>query len=234
MGTSWRSSLTSQWRPVVFRRRSIIADPSDHHRSNRVSGSIRSRPLPGSPFGRRPRSSRSWCDDSYSIRRRVGWQALDSPRVPVGGWFQGAAARVGRGRLVVNEAAMFTAQVLVRPGAERSSPVGGRAEPQFLLSMMLAERPARLRPRGDIANRVDGGRLRGPNSPARISRTVSSRSPARRRSPMKAIEQQQARRIGLPHDSAAPVHLLPHGVHVSESGPNDNRWRRVAADRGPS
>ncbi len=36
----------------------------------------------------------------------------DTPIVPVGGWLQGATARIGEGRLaVIGEAAMFTAQV---------------------------------------------------------------------------------------------------------------------------
>lgn len=44
----------------------------------------------------------------------------DTPRVPVGGWLQGAALRVGRGRVVVyGEAGMAVAQRVGPRGAPR-------------------------------------------------------------------------------------------------------------------
>ncbi len=77
--------------------------------------------------------------NTYSIQS-PSWLApvFTSPRIPVGGWYQGGAARVGRGRLVVNgEAAMFTAQV--RGEARRknglTSPEAGQ-NLQFLLNIM--------------------------------------------------------------------------------------------------
>ncbi|MFN0181314.1 MAG: hypothetical protein ACKVZ0_21105 [Gemmatimonadales bacterium] len=78
-------------------------------------------------------------DDSYSIQT-PNWlaPALDSPKIPVGGWFQGAAARIGRGRVVVNgEAAMFTAQVRGENRRKNglTSPEAGQ-NLQFLLNIM--------------------------------------------------------------------------------------------------
>jgi len=78
-------------------------------------------------------------NDTYSIQS-PSWlePKLDSPRIPVGGWLQGGAARVGRGRVVVNgEAAMFTAQVR---GENRrrnglTSPEAGQNQ-QFLLNLV--------------------------------------------------------------------------------------------------
>jgi hypothetical protein len=78
-------------------------------------------------------------DDAYSIQS-PSWlrPKLDSRRISVAGWLQGAAGRVGRGRLVVNgEAAMFTAQVR---GEDRrknglTSPEAGQ-NLQYLLNVM--------------------------------------------------------------------------------------------------
>src|SRR3712207_8514159 len=66
------------------------------------------------------------------------WQwDSNTPRIPVGGWYQGAALRVGQGRVAVfGEAAMFTAQL---SGPERqpmgmNSPVAAENY-KFLLSV---------------------------------------------------------------------------------------------------
>lgn len=62
----------------------------------------------------------------------------DTPREPVGGWYQGATMRAGKGRVAVfGEAAMFSAQLA---GPNRS-PMGmnapvARENPQFLLNVM--------------------------------------------------------------------------------------------------
>ena len=57
-------------------------------------------------------------EDVVSIIPTVAWQwNFNTPRVPVGGWYQGAALSVGEGRVaVVGEAAMFTSQLV---GPER-------------------------------------------------------------------------------------------------------------------
>jgi len=62
----------------------------------------------------------------------------ETPRVPISGWLQGAALRVGRGRVAVfGEAAMFSAQLA---GPQRA-PMGMNApiaaqNPQFLLNLL--------------------------------------------------------------------------------------------------
>jgi hypothetical protein len=62
----------------------------------------------------------------------------DSPRVPIKGWYQGAAVRVGKGRVAVfGEAAMFSAQL----AGPQKSPMGMNApiakqNPQFLLNVL--------------------------------------------------------------------------------------------------
>lgn len=62
----------------------------------------------------------------------------DTPRIQVGGWYQGAAAEYGRGRIAFfGEAAMFTAQRFGRAG----NPVGmnrpeAQENPQFLLNVL--------------------------------------------------------------------------------------------------
>lgn len=62
----------------------------------------------------------------------------ETPRIPVGGWYQGAVIRFGKGRVgVFGEAAMFSAQLA---GPNRS-PMGMNApvaaqNPQFLLNVM--------------------------------------------------------------------------------------------------
>ena len=57
-------------------------------------------------------------EDVVSIMPTVAWQwDFNTPRVPVGGRYQGAALRVGEGRVAVfGEATMFTAQLV---GPER-------------------------------------------------------------------------------------------------------------------
>jgi hypothetical protein len=76
--------------------------------------------------------------DVVSIMPTVAWQwDSKTPRVPVGGWYQGAALRVGSGQVAVfGEAAMFSAQLV---GPERTpmgmnSPVAPE-NPQFLLNV---------------------------------------------------------------------------------------------------
>lgn len=62
----------------------------------------------------------------------------DTPRIPVGGWYQGAAIRFGKGRIAVfGEAAMFSAQLA---GPEKrqmgmNNPIASK-NPQFLLNVM--------------------------------------------------------------------------------------------------
>ena len=62
----------------------------------------------------------------------------DTPRVPVGGWYQGATMRSGKGRIAVfGEAAMFSAQLA---GPEKrqmgmNNPIASK-NPQFLLNVM--------------------------------------------------------------------------------------------------
>jgi len=74
-----------------------------------------------------------------SIMTSVAGQATaDTPRIPVGGWYQGAVLRFGKGRVAVfGEAAMFSAQLA---GPERI-PMGMNApaaaqNAQFLLNVM--------------------------------------------------------------------------------------------------
>ena len=74
-----------------------------------------------------------------SFMTSVAGQITDeTPRVPVGGWYQGAVIEVGKGRVAVfGEAAMFSAQLA---GPDRG-PMGMNApvaaqNPQFLLNVM--------------------------------------------------------------------------------------------------
>jgi hypothetical protein len=76
--------------------------------------------------------------DVVSIIPTVAWQwDSTTTRIPVGGWYQGAALRVGKGRVgVFGEAAMFTAQLV---GPERrpmgmNSPVAAENYKSFLTS----------------------------------------------------------------------------------------------------
>ena len=68
----------------------------------------------------------------------AGQITSETPRVPVGGWYQGAVIGFGKGRVAVfGEAAMFSAQLA---GPERApmgmnAPVAAR-NPQFLLNVM--------------------------------------------------------------------------------------------------
>ena len=74
-----------------------------------------------------------------SLTPQVAWQFTEqTPRVAVGGWYQGAALRFGKGRVALfGEAAMFTAQLA---GPNRS-PVGmnapqARHNARFLLNVL--------------------------------------------------------------------------------------------------
>jgi len=68
----------------------------------------------------------------------AGQFTSETPRVPVGGWYQGAVIRYGKGRVAVfGEAAMFSAQL---SGPNRgpmgmNAPVAAK-NPQFLLNVM--------------------------------------------------------------------------------------------------
>jgi len=68
----------------------------------------------------------------------AGQFTSETPRVPVGGWYQGAVIRFGKGRVAVfGEAAMFSAQ-LAGPNRGRmgmNAPVASQ-NPQFLLNVM--------------------------------------------------------------------------------------------------
>ena len=77
--------------------------------------------------------------DYISLEPAIAWQFRpDTPRRPVGGWWQGGTRRVGRGRVALfGEAAMFSAQVA---GAERR-PMGMNAplaeqNAQFTLNVL--------------------------------------------------------------------------------------------------
>jgi hypothetical protein len=77
--------------------------------------------------------------DYISLEPRYAWRFTDqTPQRPVGGWWQGATARIGRGRVAVfGEAAMFSAQV---QGAARR-PMGMNApqaeqNAQFVLNVL--------------------------------------------------------------------------------------------------
>ncbi len=77
--------------------------------------------------------------DVVSIMPGVAWEwGSETPRVPVKGWYQGAALRVGEGRVAVfGEAAMFTAQLV---GPERrpkgmNSPVAPENH-KFVLNLL--------------------------------------------------------------------------------------------------
>ncbi len=78
-------------------------------------------------------------NDYISLEPAIAWQFRpDTPRRPVGGWWQGGTRRVGRGRVALfGEAAMFSAQVA---GAERR-PMGMNAplaeqNAQFTLNVL--------------------------------------------------------------------------------------------------
>jgi uncharacterized protein (DUF2249 family) len=68
----------------------------------------------------------------------AGQITKDTPRVPVGGWYQGAVMRSGKGRVAIfGEAAMFSAQLSgpdKRPMGMNSA--AGSKNPQFLLNVM--------------------------------------------------------------------------------------------------
>ena len=73
-----------------------------------------------------------------AITTTAGQITKETPRVPVGGWYQGAVMRVGKGRVAVfGEAAMFSAQLA---GPEKrqmgmNNPIASK-NPQFLLNVM--------------------------------------------------------------------------------------------------
>ena len=68
----------------------------------------------------------------------AGRVTKDTPREPVGGWYQGAVMRFGKGRIAIfGEAAMFSAQL----SGPNKNPMGMNApiaskNPQFLLNVM--------------------------------------------------------------------------------------------------
>ena len=73
-----------------------------------------------------------------AITATAGQVTKDTPREPVGGWFQGAVMRFGKGRIAIfGEAAMFSAQL----SGPNKNPMGMNApvaskNPQFLLNVM--------------------------------------------------------------------------------------------------
>ncbi|MBC7901433.1 MAG: DUF4350 domain-containing protein [Saprospiraceae bacterium] len=73
-----------------------------------------------------------------AITTTAGEITKDTPQIPVGGWYQGAVMRFGKGRVAVfGEAAMFSAQLA---GPNRglmgmNAPVASQ-NPQFLLNVM--------------------------------------------------------------------------------------------------
>ncbi|HVF48276.1 MAG TPA: hypothetical protein VNA17_11980 [Pyrinomonadaceae bacterium] len=73
-----------------------------------------------------------------AITTTAGQITKDTPRVPVGGWYQGAVLRSGRGRVAIfGEAAMFSAQLAgpdKRPMG-MNNPIASK-NPQFLLNVM--------------------------------------------------------------------------------------------------
>jgi hypothetical protein len=68
----------------------------------------------------------------------AGQRIADAPHSPVGGWYQGAVMRVGKGRVAVfGEAAMFSAQ-LAGPNRQpmgMNAPIAAQ-NPQFLLNLL--------------------------------------------------------------------------------------------------
>lgn len=81
----------------------------------------------------------------------------DTPRVPVGGWLQGAALERGKGRVAVfGEAAMFSAQLAGpnRTPVGMNAPVASR-NPQFLLNVLhwLSRAPDVSAGRADLSVR---------------------------------------------------------------------------------
>ncbi|HEV3467879.1 MAG TPA: DUF4350 domain-containing protein [Pyrinomonadaceae bacterium] len=77
--------------------------------------------------------------DVVSLMPQVAWQFTEqTPRVAVGGWYQGAALRFGKGRIALfGEAAMFTAQ-LAGPNRTRVGMNAPQApqNAQFLLNVL--------------------------------------------------------------------------------------------------
>jgi hypothetical protein len=73
-----------------------------------------------------------------AITTTAGQVTKDTPRVSIGGWYQGAAMRFGKGRIAMfGEAAMFSAQL----AGPNKNPMGMNApvaskNPQFLLNVM--------------------------------------------------------------------------------------------------
>ena len=75
---------------------------------------------------------------SSFLTSTAGQITKETPRVPVGGWYQGAVIRFGRGRVAVfGEAAMFSAQLAGpnRGPMGMNAPVAAQ-NPQFLLNVM--------------------------------------------------------------------------------------------------
>lgn len=73
-----------------------------------------------------------------AITTTAGQVTKDTPREPIGGWYQGAVMRFGKGRIAIfGEAAMFSAQL----AGPNKNPMGMNApiaskNPQFLLNVM--------------------------------------------------------------------------------------------------
>lgn len=78
-------------------------------------------------------------DAIVSLEPQTAWQFTpETRRLPVGGWYQGAVLRHGKGRVALfGEAAMFTAQLAGpnRTPAGMNTPVAAR-NPQFLLNVL--------------------------------------------------------------------------------------------------
>ena len=78
-------------------------------------------------------------DRIVSLEPQTAWQFTpETKRLPVGGWYQGAVLRHGKGRVALfGEAAMFTAQLAGpnRTPAGMNTPVAAR-NPQFLLNVL--------------------------------------------------------------------------------------------------
>ena len=78
-------------------------------------------------------------DRIVSLEPQTAWQFTpETKRLPVGGWYQGAVLRHGKGRVALfGEAAMFTAQLAGpnRTPMGMSAPVAAR-NPQFLLNVL--------------------------------------------------------------------------------------------------
>ncbi|HSK41151.1 MAG TPA: hypothetical protein VK943_15400, partial [Arenibaculum sp.] len=126
--------------PFVFRRAdgSLADDPIAQGRAGASVDSVAT--FTGSAFRAGPNAKPLLVlgPDTISLMPDTAWQfQAATPRLPVGGWYQGAAIPVGQGRVAVfGEAAMFTAQVA--PNGERfgmNAPAASGNAP-FLLNVV--------------------------------------------------------------------------------------------------